>query len=453
MPSWDDLLGEGSVANQLLVWGVANQLLGAILGAPIDIVAQEVNAKAQQTPLSPADLADMVARGIRQHDDAAGEATLSGLSGSRFQNLVDSAGEPPGLQDVLEAWRRGIISWDGEGPGETTVANAIATSRTYTYWAPVIEKLATHPISTADAVNAYIRSQISLADAQAAAYADGTSQDDFAVLASSAGQPPSPTELIELYRRGLIPLRGTGPEAVSVEQGIAEGDTKNKWFDQYAALATYLPPPRIVTTLLRSGAITSEQAATFFQRAGLSQDLSAAYVKSVAGERMEGTRQLQQGVILDLFEGGAIDTEAATTMLGALGYTAAQAAFLLEVYELKRETAALNRAVGRVGTLYTSGRITRSAATEALGELGVTGAHAATLMKTWDISRVAEVKLPNISDIGKAVKYGAITPEEALTEAAKLGYQPFDAYVALSAAAETPVGVKPAIGPTGPGVI
>jgi hypothetical protein len=75
------------------------------------------------------------------------------------------------------------------------------------------------------------------------------------------------------------------------------------------------------------------------------------------------------------------------------------------------------------------------------------------LLQTWDLAAAAEVMLPTISDIGKAVYYGAISPDEALTEAAKLGFQPYDAYIALSAAAEGPVGTNPGNTAATPGTV
>jgi hypothetical protein len=248
---------------------------------------------------------------------------------------------------------------------------------------------------------------------------------------------------VELVRRSIIPMTGTGPDVLSFQQGIFEGDAKDKWEPIYERLADYIPPPRIVTTLERSNAITAAQAQQYYQDAGLSADLAAAYNKSILGEKLEGTKQLAQGVVLELYQAGAIDTAAATGYLNTLGYTNAQAEFLLSLYDLRQEVAALNRATNRIGQLYVKHKISRAGAINALGVLGVAGAHQDNLMSTWDEQLINEVQLPTIGEIGKAIHYGAITPEEGLVEAAKLGYQPFDAYVALSAAAEAPVGVKP----------
>jgi hypothetical protein len=208
-----------------------------------------------------------------------------------------------------------------------------------------------------------------------------------------------------------------------------------------------------VTTLLRTGAIDGSTAAKWFADAGLDADTQAAYLRSVNGEKLAGTRQLSQGVVLELYQAQAVDNPTAAGWLGKLGYTAAQAGFLLELTDLRRETTAHNKAVTRIGTLYTNHRITRPSAVALLDRLGIVGAHQANLMATWDLETSSEVKLPTITEIGNALKYGAITEAEAISEALKLGYQPFDAYVALSSHYGGPLTVKPAPGPIGPGVI
>lgn len=453
MPSWGDLLGSGSVAEQLLIWGVLNQLLGDLFEPFLQLVTQKVLEANPVIVETPADLADMVVRGIKSQADAAAEALKSGINGQRFDDLVHLTGEPIGLEQGLEAVRRGYMPVADAGLDAPSLERLVRTGRVYNYWLPVIEKLAEVPITPGEAVNAALRGQAPLADMQAEAFASGVNAERFTILLDSAGRPPSPTELLEMVRRGEIPQRGVGPQELSLEQGIHEGDTKNKWFPIYQKLLEYRPPPRITITLYKSGAITAEQAQGYLQDAGLKPELAAAYIKSAAGERMEGTRQLQQGVVLELFQAQAIDQATAAGMLEVLGYTPAQAGFLLELYELRRETTALNKAITRVGTLYTNHRITRQAAEELLGNLKVVGAHRDQLMATWDLEAVSEVKLPTITEIGLALKNGGITADEAMAEALKLGYQPFDAYVAITAHSGGAPGPKPPVGPVGPGVI
>ena len=449
--SFEGLFGEGSSAEQFLLWNVASQLVGAVLGPINQAILNGVwKLAAQDTggvlfvPLSPADLAQSVVRGVQDQSSAADTAALSGTNADDFGILVDLAGEPPGLDFVLQAFRRGYVGWADTGVQDPSVVRAILTSRVYPYWQDVIQKMLVVPLSPSDAVNAVVRGQIDQDAGAAIAYASGISADDFQTLINTTGRPPSPTELIELVRRNLIPFDGTGPTALTFEQGIYEGDTKDKWQPLYQKLSEYIPPPRTVTTLYRTGAITEPEAQQYYQMSGLSPDLAAAYGRSISGEKLEGTKQLAEGTVRTLYEAGAIDNATATGYLNVLGYSATEAAFVLEVADLQREVRALNSAVSRIGTLYTGWKISRQGAANGLTELGIADAYAARLLDTWDTVRASNVREPTASEIGKAVYYGGIPAAEGLQRLQQLGYDAYDAYVVLTASSEAPpAGVEP----------
>lgn len=468
MVAWGDLFGSEGVIGQLLLWQVGGQVIGAVLTPALTAAQQEVwqaaiesGAGGVYVAASPADLADQVVRNIIDLQTAQGEAAKSGINPGDFQRMVDGAGEPPGLQTAIQMYLRGHIPWAGEGPGIASVANAIITGRLYNYWGPPIQATfdpnepgGGDPLSPSQAVDAALRGQAPFTEMAAEALLSGVNNQRFQILVDSAGNPPSLTELIELVRRQIIPQSGTGPDVLSFQQGIFEGDNKDKWLEAYEQLQVYLPPPRTVTALERTGAIDAAQAQTYYQDFGLTPDLAAAYNKSILGEKMEGTKQFAQGVITELYEAQAIDEPTATEYLGILGYTPAQAAFILELYDLKRELAAVNKTINRVGTLYSTHKITRQSAVDFLNGLGVTGQHQANLLSTWDLALAAEVKLPTISELGAAVYYQAISADEAVARAQALGYTAWDAYVALSAAARGPVGAEPSPdSASNPGVI
>lgn len=464
MSTFGDLFSSEGVIGQLLIWQLGGQIFAAVLNPALTASQQEIWAGAINSGAagvyvvpSPADLADQVTRGIRDLTSATGEAAKSGMTGDDFASAVAGAGEPPALETVLEMYRRGFIGWDGVGDTTTSVANAIAKGRTYTYWTDALQACfdpampgGGTPLSPGEAVNAALRGQAPTDQMATEAAANGVNADRFQILLDTAGNPPSPTQLVEFVRRGFIPLDGVGPDVLSFEQGIYEGDSKDKWQPIFQKLVDYIPPPRTVMAMLRTGAMPQSDANGYLQDFGLSPALAAIYIQSINGEKMAGTKQLAQGVVLELYEAQAIDATVATGYLNVLGYTDTQAAFLLEVYDLRREINALNKAISRVGALYVAHKVTRTAAVEFLGELGVTGDHLSQMMATWDLAAAAEVRLPTISEIGKAVYYGAISAAEALTEAQRLGYSPYDAYIALSAAAEAPVGTNPGNTPPAP---
>src|SRR4051812_47934376 len=104
--------------------------------------------------IPPASLADMVQRGIIGHGDAQHTANRQGVSDADFDHLVHQAGEPPGLQDLLFAYRRGIID-------RHRLEHGIRQSRVRNEWIDVVESLRHVPMSTMDAIRAAVQNHLS----------------------------------------------------------------------------------------------------------------------------------------------------------------------------------------------------------------------------------------------------------------------------------------------------
>jgi hypothetical protein len=452
VPSWGDLLGSGSVAEQLLVWGVLNQLLNELLGPALDLLRQEVNAAHPEAVLTPPDLADAVVRGVADATAAAAEAAKSGVSAERFDIMQHLAGEPIGLQQGLEALRRGFMPAGDIGIDQPSLARLVFQSRYYNMWLPIIEALAEVPLTGGESVNAALRGQASYDEMAKEAYASGINAERFRILFDSAGRPPSPMELVTLLRRGLIPLTGVGADQLTFQQGVYEGDSKDKWWPLFAKLAVAVPPPRTVSNLVKTGSLTDTQAAGYFADAGLDSTLVAAYLHSARGEKLAGSRHLAQSNVITMYETGAMARTDALAHLTAIGYDDADAALVLELADLQRELRAVNSAVTKTATLYVAHKITRQGASEALTALELTPAHRDQLLATWDAERAANVRPLTEAQITGAWEYEILTEAEALAELEGIGMTPFDAWVALSVKAKAPLPGRPGRGPGGPGV-
>lgn len=453
MPSWDELLGRGSIVETIAVWGILNQLIQSLLGPFFEEITEKVNDRNPVFPITPPDLADAFVRGVMGEDAATAEARLSGVDAARFRTLIHLAGEPPGLETVLQMYRRQIIGWDDTGPDAASVERAIKTSRVYNYWSDAIKANAQVPLSPGEAVNAALRHQADPAAMESEAYANGITPERFRILLDSAGRPPSPTELMVLVNRGIIPKTGTGPGVLSFDQGISEGDSKNKWTDPLFALREYRPPPRSIPALLKTGSITDTEATAYLLDAGLAPKLAAAYVHNARGEKLAGTKQLAEGTVVTLYESHAIDAADAGRMLGALGYDDAEVGFILETADLQREVRALNSAITRLGTLYTSHKITRTGATEGLAALGLGQSHIDHLLGEWDVTAAANVRQLTPAEIVDAWQLNLIDGNEAIAELVAIGYTPRDAWIKLSIKAKQAQPNEPAQGPAGPGVL
>ena len=435
--------GEGgalnSWASQFLLWNVLSQLTAPLLLGVVTILQQQVNSKELLTPLDPATLADMVVRSVLDQDAATTEAGLTGLNPARFGDLVHNAGEPLPLGQLLEAFRRGIIDENGTGPNVISLEQGIRESRLKDKWADTLKQLQWQLLSPGEAVNAWVRSQISEAQARDVLAKNGIDDADATILYDSTGRPPGPAEAMEAVRRGLIPADGTGPDVLSLQQAIAEGDTKNKWYPVYKQLLEAIPPPRTVTALLRAGSITDAEALAFFQAAGLSQHVAAAYVADAHHQKTAAARELTKAELLALYKAKIMSGADVTAALAKLGYAAADAEHELALADYQAELALLNKAIGRVQSLYLAHKIDDATAAKALTELNVPAGQQGALMTDWKLERAVTVRVLTPAEIATAFFHSFLSADEALAELEALGYGGRSAWIILANRIKAPL--------------
>ena len=425
------LLGSDTVKT-ILIWQVAGQIFEPLLAPVVQALQDEINVLHQETPLSPADIVEAVIKSIETNLDLDHEFRRSGLDPDRYKLLVDTAGEPPGLETLLEWARRGIIEWKGIGQDSTALEQGVRESRLKNKWNVPVAKAATRPLDPAQAVAAAVRGTLDHAIASHKAYEAGVDPADFETMYHNAGNPPALGELLELYKRGRIPLTGTGPDVLSVEQGVAEGDTKNKWFPTVAELAVYLPPPRTITAMLREGAISEAMADQLLKAQGLSEELARAYIEAASKGHAQASKDLTKSEVLQLYADGLISADAAKADLAKLGTAAPDAAELIQLQDVKRDRRLTAQVVSRIRTLFVKQEITEQQATEALRESGSQQAEITHLLSLWKLEQGVPIPHLTGAEIASAVYYEALTVAEGLAGLAALGYSAFEAWLALA---------------------
>lgn len=268
MAGLGDLLGKGSVVEQLVVWGVANQALGAALAPYLSQLQQDVQARTPVEPLAPADLADAVVRNYMSLADATAEAAKSGLSADRFATMVPLHGDAPGPQQLAVALLRGIIPEAGTGADSVAFDQGIRESRLADKWVPMIKALSQAVLSPPDAASAVVRNFMTAADGEATAARSGVDPATFATMVHLSGDAPGPQQLAEALRRGAIPENGTGPDSTAFTQGIAEGRLADKWAPVIRELALDWPTPVAALNAQLKGAFTGDEGKALYERLG-----------------------------------------------------------------------------------------------------------------------------------------------------------------------------------------
>jgi len=414
------VLGEGSIARQFLVWGFLSSIVDAATAPFQQVIRDAVNSANPVVPLSPAELADMVVRGVAGNEWAIGEAKKSGITPELFALMVHNSGEPPALQEMLSLYRRGKID-------QTMLDHAIRQSRVRDEWIPTVHMMGLDEPTPTDILQAYLEGQVDRGTAIELYTKLGGDMDYFQLLYDTRGSAPTPNEAALMARRGVIPWDGTGPDAVSYAQAFLEGPWRNKWSAAFRSVSNYVPPPRTVTALYREHAIDKTQALKLFELAGLAPELAGAFLVGASNTKVQAHRNLAIGTIEALYVEKAIDQPTALSMLGLLGYDQGEAHFILLVNDMKRYEHFLSTAINAVHTQYVAHKLKADMASNILDNLGVEHGQRDHLLALWLLERGARVRVLTPSEIRKAFKTGLINQDEATARLVDDGYSAPDA--------------------------
>lgn len=443
------LFDKESAFGQLLIWQVGAQIVGAVMGPGLSELTQLVNEVAQTEPLTPAMLADLVVRNYLDADSASATAKRSGVSPADFALMVKSAGDAVDTTTLVEGYRRRILGWDSSENGLPSVLDGIREGRLADKWAPLLQALGDVPLGVADAVDAVVEGQITRAQGEEIAYQNGISPANFAILFNTRGNPPAPSELAEMTRRGIIPQTGTGPDVTSFEQGIAEGATKDKWIKALAGLQTVLVPEGRVTTLLRRGVISRDVAIGWYQQLGYDQQAAEAFAAEASAVKTSTDKALAKTDVIQLYADSAISRDTAATLISSLGYDATEANEILTIQDLHTATQITDSAVTRIRSYYIARKLDLTGAVNALNALNIPPAQQEQLVSAWDIARTSNIKTLTEAQIADAWAYLIMDTNTAITELQGIGYTEFDAWVVLSIKNKAPItATPPAQGPS-----
>lgn len=428
------LFGRGSIAEQIFVWGVLNNIINAVGSPFFTLATYNVNERFPVVEHTPADLALMVVRNVLGAGQAAAEAKRAGINPERFGQLVDITGDAPAPGDLAVALRRKLIDRAGTGPGSTSFDQGIREGRLKDKWIEVMRQLATEWPTPTDILEALLQGQIGHADAVAKYEQTGGDPAWFELLFHTRGAGPTPVEAGTLANRGIIPWDGTGPDTTSFEQAFLESRFRNKWLHAYRRLAEYRPPPRTIVAMLRAGSLTRAQATTLLRQFGLTDELAAAYVADATHAKASAGKELTESQIVGLFETGALTHAEAVAMLVKFGLSAHDADLIVAGAGARRELAQVNSAITKIRTSFLARHITAPAATKALGSVGVTAQPAEAMVRIWSAELGATPRVLTDAQITRAVKLGILGEAEGRRRLEADGWRARDAWILLSLA-------------------
>lgn len=371
-------------------------------------------------PLSPSEAALAKLRHADTTLDLDEEARFSGYSQERFDVLEYITGEPPGVMQMLEAYRRGFIT-------EATLRHGIRESRIRDEWADTVVKLRYAPPSPLEAIAGLVKGHLSAADAQEITVEGGLDPKHFEWLHLTAGRPPGAEGLMQLYNRKLI-------DEQTFTEGIEQSDIQNRWIPELLEMRRYLPPPRTIVAMLHHGAITDAKATELLEWHGVFPDDIALFLAEGHASRTETIKHLALGEVSKLYDARMITLADATLDVEALGYNTEQAGEILALVDSAKERKYREAGITRVHALMVNHRIDVNEAGTDLDKIGVEPGEKALLLKLWQLETASNVRILTLAQIQGSWRRVQMSTEDATRRLIELGYHADDVPALLALA-------------------
>lgn len=447
MAGLGDLFGGNGALMQIFEWQVVGSLVSTAMAPLLTELQSDANDLLPNMPLSPQEAASAVVRHFYPESDAESQARKGGISPDLFKVMIALAGGAPAPTALAVALRRGLIEETGTGIDSTSFEQGISEGDLANKWAPMLKDLAVQWPSPTDALAAVLEGQVSEAEGKKLYEKFGGNPDYFKLLFDTQGTAPTPSEALTMANRGIIPWTGTGPDVVSYQQAFLEGPWRNKWLQPYETLGQYLPPPRTVTAMVKSGGLDHATAAKLLADQGLTPALVTAYLNDATQTATGATKALTIAQVLGMYADQLLDETATKGMLTGAGYSAHDADLLIAYTTLQRAMTQVTYAVGRVRSLYVAHKISRATAASALADLSVPTGNAQQILVDWDVAAQANIKQLTEAQVATAFKDGYLTQDAAMAELEGMGYVPRDAWILLSIKHGSALPNEPAAGP------
>ena len=407
-----DLLNRGLIdAKQFDAWALKN-------GIPANV--SKLLRELAISPVSPADAALGLLRGNIGRNDAIKVASDWGLDETSFDLLVNNTGEPPGIEQLLEAYRRQFID-------EATLTKGILESRVRNEWIPTLLKLRYSPMSVADAVNAVVQNHMTANDAEVIAQQNGLEPGSLPTLLETAGEPLSLTEMTQLYNRGEV-------TEADVEQALLESRLKPKYTKTAFKLHVKLLEPRTLSSAVAVGSLSHAEAISHAMAYGYSKTDATILVDEASKRKLITLHQQTIASVMSLYEQNAITEQTVTQALKSNGYDDAEVTVALKTAEYHREARIISSTMSAIRSKFIAHHIDEKTASGYLDAIGVPSAQRTYVMGLWSIEQAANVRSLTEAQIVKAVHLKLIDIKEGATRLIDMGYAPQDAALLLEGA-------------------
>ena len=289
-------------------------------------------------PLGVADAVDAAVEGQVTMDQAIEIAYQNGISEANFTILYNTRGNPPGVSDLAEMVRRGVIPQNGSGPDVLSFQQGVAEGATKNKWLPALEQIMTvlpaegrvttllrNGVITRDAAIGYYQ-QLGYDQTAATAFADEAS-----AVKTAADKLLAKSDVITLYADGAIArddastlIQALGYDGTEADQILTIQDLHTATAATNAAISR-ISSYYVARKIDRSGAVNALNALN------VPPAQQTALLTAWDIERTSNVKLLTESQIVDAWAYLIFDTPTAISELQALGYTELDAWTVLSI--------------------------------------------------------------------------------------------------------------------------
>lgn len=317
-----------------------------------------------------------------------------------------------------------LFAWRRGVIDEKAVDRGIIQGPIRNEWIPVVKALQWLPLPVSEAANAVNQGHLSLDQGQQVARENGFKAEVFKVIVDNAGIPPGPQEALDWVNRGLI-------TEDAFRTIFLESRIKNKYIDLYLKSRYEVMPPETIRLMVSRGALSKEDGLKRLMQRGYTAADAAIIIDGASAEKTTKGRDLTVSQVLALRADSLITHEDALAMLVAAGYDEDEATWITELADLQRVTRFMTAAVNRTKASYVAGRLSEVDAGGVLDRLGLPAEFKEQAFALWDLERTTVTKGLTPAQIVSAVKKGVLDPQAGLTRLTGQGYGQDDAIVLL----------------------
>lgn len=352
------------------------------------------------------------------------EAEASGITEARLQVLANLAGLPPGQHELLQMWNRGLID-------EESVNAGIREGHTKTKWIGPFKRLRWSVLSELQYVEARVRGWITNEQLYAGGALTGYTKEQLDLLHSTHGRPISARGVARGLARGgkrLDPVADfTGANPIAADgsavapipdtlfKAMQQSNVQQQWYDIERHDIVNYPSLFMLNRLSIADPSYIPRAVTILGYLIYDPVDITAIEKYWNDQTGAGTAVKKEtlSLLTQEYLSGVLSPAAFTTALGGLGYTAQQAADLIETTNFKAASTERTRNTKLIEKQYVALKISEAQARTDLAQLGWPAGVIDNKINAWNIERQIAVTTLTVAQIEKALKAGALTPADA----------------------------------------